>query len=117
MKISDLPCVMIKCLICTILIEVIIAFILKVRNKKDLFNVILVNIVTNPVVVSLPFVFLITRGLRAYRISFIALEIITLFVEGFIYHKVLEYKKINPFILSLILNLGSYFIGEIINLL
>ena len=115
MKISDLPLVMVRCLLLTILIEGIIAIIIGIRNKKDILNVILVNIVTNPIVVSLPFVFLITYGYKYYRISFYILEIVTLIVEGLIYYKVLNYKKINPFIISLILNGSSYLIGEIIN--
>ena len=45
----------------------------------------------------------------------IVLEIITVITEGFIYSKVLDFKKINPYILSIILNLGSYLIGEVIN--
>ena len=43
MHISDLPKVMLISLTCTLVVEVTIAFILKYR-KKDLINVILVNI-------------------------------------------------------------------------
>ena len=115
MTISELPLVMIRCLVLTIIMEVILAFIIGIRDKKDIFNVILVNIVTNPIVVSLPFLIMMLYGYRYYKPTIYALEILTLLVEGFIYYKVLKYKKINPFLVSLILNAGSYFIGEVIN--
>ena len=53
MIINDLPIIMIKCLLITIIIEVLISILLGLR-KKDILNVILVNIVTNPLVVSIP---------------------------------------------------------------
>ena len=115
MSLNDLPFYMVRCLICTIIIELGIALILGIRDKKDIVNVILVNILTNPIVVSLPILILILCGYLPYRIVFYSLEVITVLVEGFIYFKVLNYKKINPFILALILNLGSYLIGEVIN--
>ena len=115
MRLEELPMVMMKCLLCTISIEVGVALLLKVRKKKDILNVVLVNTLTNPIVVSIPFLCLIKIGYASYQPVFYMLELITLFVEGFIYQKVLEYKRINPYILSIILNLSSYFIGEIIN--
>ena len=36
MLISDLPMMMLKCLICTIIIEVLVSVILRVKNKKDI---------------------------------------------------------------------------------
>ena len=114
MKLSELPYYMGKCLILTILIEGLIAFILGYR-KKDLLNVILVNIVTNPIVVTIPVYFNVKYGVFERNISLIILELLTLFIEGFIYFKCLKRKKINPFLLSLILNFSSYFIGIFIN--
>ena len=115
MNISHLPYIMIRCLVLTIIIELIIAIILKIREKKDIINIILVNIVTNPLVVSIPAYILMRYGKKNYYISLYSLEIITVIVEGLIYKKVLKYKKINPYLISLILNLSSYLIGEIIN--
>ena len=45
---------MIICLVATILIECIVAILLRIRNKKDIINIILANILTNPLVVSIP---------------------------------------------------------------
>lgn len=115
MKISDLPFVMVKCLVLTILIECLIAFFLKYR-KKDLLNILLVNIFTNPIVSSVPVYFNVKFGVSGRNISLLVLELLVLVVEGFIYHKYLNNKKINPYLLSLILNGSSYLLGVLINL-
>ena len=114
MRVSDLPKVMLICLGCTVIIECGVALILGYR-KKDLLNVLLVNMLTNPIVSSVPVFFNYHYGLRARNIVLTILEILTLFVEGFIYVKVLKRRKINGFILSLILNLSSYLLGLVIN--
>lgn len=102
-------------LICTIIIEFILALILGLKDKKDLLNVILVNIVTNPIVVSVSFTFNLLYGPNGKIISTIILEILAFLCEGFIYYKVLRYKKINGFLLSLILNVTSYSLGIFLN--
>ena len=113
MLIKDIPKIMLICLISTIIIETIFAFIFKVRNKKDFLNIILVNIITNPIVVIIPIYIELIYGLTYRNISLIILEILTVLIEGFIYYKYLDYRKINPYLLSFLLNLLSYFIGEI----
>ena len=116
MSINDLPLIMIKCLLCTIIIECIIGIIIGIRSKKDILNVILVNVITNPIVVSLPIYVMIKTSSITNRIrTLLVLEILVVLLEGFIYSKVLKYKKHNPYFISLILNLGSYIIGEVIN--
>ena len=115
MLINDLPKIMIRCLLFTIIIEVIVATIIGVRNKKDILNIILVNTLTNPIVVTIPVYFNIKYGILERNISLYSLEIITVIIEGYIYKKVLKYKKISPFITSLLLNISSYLIGEFIN--
>ena len=112
-----LPRVMLTCLISTLLIELLVAKLFKIKNKKDFINIILVNIVTNPLVVTIPFLINITYGSFARHIVLLALEILTVLFEGYIYKKYLDLKKLNPFLLSFILNLSSYVGGEIINLI
>lgn len=114
MKISDLPIFMIKALAITIVIEVFVAFVLHYR-KKDLINVLLVNVITNPLVVSIPVYINVKYGLLERNIVLIIMEIMTIIVEGYIYSRFNERKKINPYILSFILNLSSYMIGVLIN--
>ena len=50
----NLLLIMIKCLLCTIVIEILIALVLNIKDKKDLLYVVLVNILTNPIVVLVP---------------------------------------------------------------
>ena len=104
MLISDLPMMMLKCLICTIIIEVLVSVILRVKNKKDILNIIIVNIMTNPLVTSIPVFLNIQFGLLERHVGLFILEIFTVISEGLVYKKYLNYKKINPYILSIILN-------------
>lgn len=115
MLINELPKLMLRSLICTIIIELVVSIILGIRNKKDILNVVLVNIITNPLVAVIPVYFNFFYSLKIRDTVLIILEILTLIFEGYIYKKYLNYKKLNPFILSLILNCSSYFIGEVIN--
>lgn len=108
---------LITCLIITIIVEVFIAYLLRIREKKDYLNIILVNIITNPIVVLFPYIIYLYHGITARYISLAILELFAFLTEGYIYYKVLKYKKINGFILSLILNLSSYIIGDVINLI
>ena len=115
MTIDELPYIMVRCLLLTIIVETIVAIALGVRNKKDILNIILVNIVTNPIVVSVPVYFNVRYGVLERNIILSILEIATVITEGYVYKKVLNYKKINYFILSLILNIASCLVGIVIN--
>lgn len=105
---------MIICLTLTIIIEGIVAFFIKVRDKKDFVNIILVNCMTNPLVVTIPIYLNISYGYTYGMISYLLLEIFAVISEGYIYKKYLNYNKINPFIFSFILNFISFALGEII---
>ena len=114
MNINELPLIMLICLSSTIVIELIMSLLLGMRNKKDILNVILVNIMTNPLIVSI-LMYITYNRLFNTTISIIILEILVVLTEGFTYKKVLTFDKINPYVLSLILNISSYFIGELLN--
>ena len=114
MNINELPLIMLICLSSTIVIELIMSLLLGIRNKKDILNVILVNIMTNPLVVSI-LMYITYNRLFNTTISIIILEILVILTEGFVYKKVLTFDKINPYVLSLILNISSYFIGRVLN--
>lgn len=114
MNINELPLIMLICLSSTIVIELIMSLLLGIRNKKDILNVILVNIMTNPLIVSI-LMYITYNRLFNTTISIIILEILVILTEGFTYKKVLTFDKINPYVLSLILNISSYFIGELLN--
>lgn len=114
MSLDQIPYYMARALIMTVLIETFIAFLIGYR-KKDLLNVALVNIMTNPIVFIVPVYFNIKYSLFARNVVLLILEILTVFVEGFVYYKYFTKKKINPFVLSLILNLSTYLTGVIVN--
>lgn len=114
MNINELPLIMLICLSSTIVIELIMSLLLGIRNKKDILNVIFVNIMTNPLVVSI-LMYITYNRLFNTTISIIILEILVILTEGFTYKKVLTFDKINPYVLSLILNISSYFIGGLLN--
>lgn len=114
MNINELPLIMLICLSSTIVIELIMSLLLGIRNKKDILNVILVNIMTNPLVVSI-LIYITYNRLFNTTISIIILETLVILTEGFVYKKLLTFDKINPYVLSLILNISSYFIGGLLN--
>jgi hypothetical protein len=115
MRVYNLPLIMARCLILTVLCETIFAIIIGVRKKRDIVNIILVNIMTNPPLVSITFACNIFYGIQARNILLTILEIAVVFIEGFVYYKYLDFKKINPFILALLLNAVSYGMGELYN--
>lgn len=103
------------CLICTIIIETLVALLLKINKTKDIINIILVNIMTNPVLNSLYLLFEYKLPKDYIIISLIVMELLVFIIEGTIYKKYLSYKKLNPYIISLILNISSYTIGLLIS--
>ena len=112
---DNMPLIMARCLILTIVMELTFAMILGIRNKKDILNVILVQVLTNPIVVTVPYLIYIEFGYIPYKVSIYVLEVMAVIVEGFVYSKTLEYKKINPYLFSFLLNLLSYSLGLVIN--
>jgi len=98
----------------TLIIEIVVAAILGVRKKSDFLLILLVNIITNPLLVQTLNImnYFINERPQWYVILF--LEAIVVVAEGLLYRNRLNYKKINPFIFSLILNTLSYFGGDIV---
>lgn len=115
MMINEIPYFVLRSLILTIIIEVIVGIIIGIREKKDILNVVLVNMITNPIVNIVPITLNIYVSLKARNISIYILEILVFFTEGLIYKKVLRYKRLNYFLISLILNIASYGTGIILN--
>ena len=110
-----IPYYMIRSLLITLVVEILVAIVLKIKDKKDLLNILLVNLLTNPLLNAIIIYINVFYSIKARNISLIFLEIFIVFIEGFIYKKVLKYKKINCYLLSLILNFSSYILGTIIN--
>lgn len=101
-------------LILTISIELLISLLIGIRKRNDIISIIVVNILTNPIVV---FIANILNNLRIsllYWGIIIILELIVVFVEGKVFKKILNFKKISGYKLSLINNIISFIIGAII---
>ena len=99
----------------TLLIEMSLAFIFRVRTRRGLTVVLLANVLTNPVLVCLCMVFGAYLGKWYYPFQLL-LEIPVVIVEGRIYR---DFRKdlaalLSPFLLSLVLNTCSYGTGLII---
>ena len=101
-------------LLLTVFLEIIFSVIFGLR-KKDLLNVLLVNILTNPLINCIHPLVLFEYGKKAQIICLIILEILVLFFEGLIYKKTLKYNKLNGLLLSLILNFISFTLGAVLN--
>ena len=114
--IYQLPYILIRCLVITIILETVGAYIFKIKEKHDLINVILINVLTNPILVLIVSLCYFRYGICYYYASIIFLELLVVFVEGLFYSMVLFNKKINSYLLSFILNGISYFIGFLIQI-
>ena len=112
---NQLPTYLASALLITLIIEISVALLIGLRNPKDVLNVALVNVLTNPIVVFSAFISGFIFGSRIQLIVTVILEIAVLIKEALIYRKTLLTKRINPFVVSLILNGVSFFGGEIIN--
>lgn len=103
-------------LILTIVIELFISLLLGVRKKIDIINIIFINCITNIILnylINIISYFLYPNMFMIYFILVI-LELIIIIVEYIFYKRNLEYNKINPLILSIILNTLSFGIGLLI---
>ena len=114
MTLEQLPLIMLRALILTLIIECITAWCLGIRSKQDQLVVALANLMTNPVVVAIgaAAAFFIGHGI-VLPIT-IVMEIAVVLIEGVIYSNKLATAK-NPYALSLLCNMASYGIGEILN--
>lgn len=102
-------------LILVFITELPVAFCLGMKTIRKTVTVILINIITNP------FVVLCAMSLTIYfnaweKIGILILEIAVVIVEGFMFSKFKVFNNKNPYLCSIIVNLISYLIGEIINI-
>lgn len=110
--------IFVEALALTLVIELTIALMLKVRNKYDILFIALINCVTNPLINVIYAGILLFFRIEAYSlISYVVvfvLEIVVWLTEALFFKKMLEYKRMPGMLLSLILNASSFFIGLII---
>ena len=105
----------ILCLFGTIVFEVLYAVAFGVR-KKNLWIVLLAQVVTNPLVVLIPNIILYYYPWQEYYIvSVVVCEILAVAAEWLLYKfffiKGINKRERNPFLLSFLLNLFSFLSG------
>lgn len=113
-RLPSIPYAMAVCLSLTVIFELLAAFVLGVRKGRDFINVILVNVMTNPIVATVPLWVNLRFGPEQRHIVLACLEAFALLSEAFVYSKVLDFRKIRPLLFSLLLNLCSYTAGELL---
>lgn len=106
------------CLLGTLILEVPLAMLLRVRGWENIEKVVLINILTNPALVTVLFV-LEQASVRLWAICLIQffLEIAVVIIEGMYYRKTLRGNPVGPFLLSAILNTVSYGAGLLLDFL
>lgn len=108
--------IILKPLIPTIIIESIVAYILKIRNKDELINIALINIITNTILTLIIQSIVYYFGIDSINVlTYIIvpiLEIIIIVIESILFKKYLKESR-NYIVISFILNISSY-IGGII---
>ena len=99
----------------TLVLEVLLALLLGVRERKDLLLLCMVNLLTNPVVVFLYQVIEIYTYWNSLLVI-IPLEVFAIITEGF-YFKKYGLKIKEPYLFAVLINVFSYGIGKLITLL
>ena len=102
----------------TLVIEITLAVLLKVRSTFDIIFLILINCITNPTVNVIYGLIIWYTDIEAWSFAgwvvVLILEFLVWISEALMIKKLLEYKKIKPMLLSLILNVSSFLIGLVI---
>lgn len=94
----------------TLLIEMVVAWLLGVRGKKDQLVIFLVNTITNPVVNLTLMLTRIFCPMVVSRTLLPVLELTVFLVEAFLFRSCLKNNR-NPLRLSLVCNAASFFLG------
>lgn len=99
----------------TLIVEVPLAFLLGVRKRKDIETVVFTNAVSNPAVVTVFLILLrchIISGIR--NIWVLLLEAAAVTGEGAVYRRFLSKGRLNPFLLSFLVNAVSFAVGAVL---
>ena len=102
-------------LVLTLVFEVFFFFIVGKRDKKDLLLVVMVNVLTNPVVVLLYWLAALYTTWNTTIVK-IPLELFAVLTEGFYFRKYGRSLK-RPFLFSLAANAFSFLMGLLLQML
>lgn len=93
--------------------ELTLGFLFGARNAKKFITVMLINIITNPAVV-LTALSLTLFWRRAEDTGIFILEVIVVFLEGFMFKRFKVFDNKNPYLISLVLNCVSFITGKLL---
>ena len=111
---KELTVALVISLAATIILESGFFFLVGKRNKKDLLLVVLVNVLTNPIVVLLYWLSVLYTDINSVIVK-AALEIFAVLVEWYYYKRYAQDIR-KPFLFSLAANAFSFAIGVLIQL-
>ena len=111
----DLLIALVFSLALTLALEIGFFFLTGKRNKKDLLLVVMVNVLTNPVVVLLYWLAALYTTWNTTIVK-IPLELFAFLTEGFYFRKYGQSFK-RPFLFSLAANAFSFLLGILLQLL
>ncbi len=116
MEIINIFIRMLWSLLLTIIIELLLALLIGIRKNNDILNIIIINCITNPIInyIMMVIVYLFSNSAIVYLCLFF-FEIIVMYVEYKFYRNKLKFRKIDPLLLSALLNFSSLILGFIIN--
>lgn len=98
-----------------LLTELPLGFCFDIKKWKDIFLLILLNIITNPLAVLIAMY--LTLFLPTWQTpGIIALELLIVLTEGFLMYKLRLFSTHNPYGISLVLNAASFAAGELIKI-
>ena len=97
----------------TIFIEVMVSILCGINKKHDIFAIILINIITNPIT---EIINLLIENTYFHYPVILGIEVIITVIEYQYYKRNLEVKDINFMYLSVMNNLCSWIIGILFNL-
>ena len=101
-------------LVLTIIIETLLALIVKIKDKYNLSVILWGNCFTNPIVVYLTNISFNLNNDYITNTILIILEILVVFVEGYLFKKFMKDYDKNKYLLSLYLYVFSFLIGIVI---
>lgn len=107
--------VLVISLFLTVIFEEMFVIILRLRDKRTLLLIALINLLTNPPAVLSYYLF---RQYTNYSTLFftVVVEVVVIFVE-FLYMKGYGKEIKHPFWLAISINIFSYTIGKVINII
>ena len=108
---------MLFALLLTVMIETAAALVLKVKTKKDILNIVIINCITNPILnIALAAASALTSNKTPLFILFLIFEALAVISEYCFYKKRMEYNYINLLLFSFILNGFSFFTGILLRI-